>query len=210
MTLEFESLSFERNDQLLFKQMSAIVCSGELLQVEGPNGSGKSTLLRILSGLIMPQEGKVLWQNKLIHRTKDVYQQNMHYLSHQTGLKLHLTVQENLLLSSALKTNCCSIDDLQNTLRALNLFHLRDTKATCLSAGQSRRLSLARLLLIPTPLWILDEPLTALDNEGQQLFKSLVQTHLNQGGIAIIATHQSLHMDSAKRIRLGEKNAILS
>lgn len=195
MTLRIHHLSFERENELLFSGIHDELKPGDILQVRGDNGCGKSTLLRILAGYIQPETGDVLWQDKNIFKTLDTYTQQLGYLGHQNGIKPNLTVYENLKLSSALSGLKIKDDSVKAILRNLNLEHALDTQTIYLSAGQKRRLALARLQLSPARLWILDEPTTALDHSGQQLFADLLKQHVIHSGIAIIATHSDLRID---------------
>ncbi len=192
MKLTIANIAFERNYQFLFSQINCVLNSGEILQVRGVNGSGKSTLLRILSGFIEPHHGTVLWQEQSIFRYRDAYQQFLHYVGHLNGTKSNLTVHENLKLNAALTRSKINSLHLQAILKKMGLTHIANIQAQHLSAGQLRRVSLARLLLHPTPLWILDEPTTALDTEGQELLCDLLNQHVANNGIAIVATHQNL------------------
>lgn len=199
-----KQLAFERHYHFLFKHLNFELCSGELLQVRGNNGTGKSTLLRILAGFIEPHEGQVLWHGKSIFTECDNYQEQIHYLGHQNGLKLQLTIYENLALHFALANKKADFSHLNHMIAQMNLSHQIHTKASQLSAGQLRRLAMLRLIANPVPLWILDEPITALDAAGQQLLMHFLGQHLANKGMAIIATHQNLPFSHIKTIRLGE------
>ena len=202
MTLCLKNLGFERNNQCLLSQINCVVNPGECLQIYGANGSGKSTLLRIIAGFIEPHIGHVLWQDNCIFAKRDSYKENIHYVGHQNGIKPNLTVQENLQLSSALMGK--SVPPTGSLLTQIGLMHYRDTKAALLSAGQLRRLSLARLLINTFKIWLLDEPLTALDGVGQSLLTQVLNQHLANGGIGILATHQALPLaHPIKIIQLG-------
>jgi heme exporter protein A len=207
MTLLIENISFERNFQNLFSAISMDVQPGECLQVNGANGSGKSTLLRMIAGYIEPLEGRILWKNQCIMKHRDDYQQQVHYVGHKNGIKSYLTVFENLKLFSALSNQTVTHQKIYTVLEKMHLRNLIDKQAHYLSAGQLRRLALTRLLLHSVPLWIVDEPTTALDKQGQQLFVDLLQQHLNQKGIAIVTTHHALSCSVNKTIQLGEYNA---
>lgn len=205
MTLIINNLTHERNNQILFTDIQFTLNAGELLQVRGSNGSGKSTMLRILAGYIEPVRGEILWNENSIFEYQDFYQQNVSYLGHQNGIKPYLTVKENLNLSAALANNKVKKITLENVLEKIHLQNLANTAAMQLSAGQKRRLALARLLLNPTTLWILDEPMTSLDAQGQTLLSQLLEKHLKNGGMGILATHHDLPLVT-KTIVLGEKN----
>ncbi len=192
MTLSLNQIAFERNNEYLFHSICHQQQAGEMLQITGANGCGKSTLLRIIAGYLEPQQGDVLWAGKSIFQQLNDYQQQIHYIGHQNGLKPQLTVIENLKLSAALLLSKPALSQLVSILEQLELAHLFDTQALYLSAGQKRRLALARLLLNPRQVWILDEPTTALDSLGQQLLLKLFDKHLAENGIIIVATHQAL------------------
>ncbi len=196
MTLRIQDLAFARNDVLLFSGINDELKSGEILQIRGDNGCGKSTLLRILAGYIQPETGLVFWHDKTIFQTLDTYTQALRYLGHQNGIKPQLTVYENLTLSCALSGIKIQHDVLKKVLHTLHLEQMIKTQAVHLSAGQRRRLALSRLLLSSARLWILDEPTTALDRSGQDLFTDILKNHVKQGGMAIIATHTDLPIES--------------
>jgi heme exporter protein A len=207
MTLVVEQLNYERNYQLLLNDIHFELQAGQWLQISGANGSGKSTLLRILAGFLDPLSGKLSWKNQIISTQKESYQQQLHFIGHQHGVKPYLTVLENLKLAGTLANITSNLEHIQQCAEKMGLPHLLNTYAFNLSAGQMRRLALARLLLSPAPLWILDEPTTALDQAGQALLVNLLNQHLAQGGMAIVATHQQLAIQFEKKsIQLGEQN----
>lgn len=185
--LKVKQLSASRDKRCLFKNLSFELQPGALLLIEGPNGSGKSTLLRILAGLITPESGSIAWQGKPLNPD---YFNHMHFLGHSNGLKLELTVSENLQLASslALKTEPVSTVGL----RELGMMSEVDTPINHLSAGQKRRAALARVFSIAKPLWLLDEPLTALDANTIASVLMLLKNHLRSGGIAVLSSHQSI------------------
>lgn len=192
MNLTITNLAFERNFRCLLNNINFTLTPGELMQIRGTNGSGKSTLLRILAGFIEPTRGTIQWQDKNVALDRDHYQQQIHYVGHQNGIKPYLTVRENLQLNYALANHPKNVEQLEYVLQQFGLQHLTQTQALHLSAGQARRIALARLLLHTTPLWILDEPTTALDEATQIFLTTLLQQHLSAGGIAIVATHHDL------------------
>jgi heme exporter protein A len=208
MILCIKELAFERNNQRLFSQLTTTLVSGDLLEIRGKNGSGKSTLLRIIAGLIDHYEGNIFWNDHPIHRHRDQYTQQMHYVGHQLGIKPRLTVYENIACYAALMLKRPHPQFINTLLKKIHLSHAKNIPASHLSAGQLKRLSLARLLLHPTSLWLLDEPTTALDQEGQGLLSELLSHHFSEGGIAVIATHQkeALH-SSSKTLFLEECHA---
>lgn len=176
----------------LFAPVSFQVTTGEMLLIEGSNGSGKSSLLRLLAGLATPFAGNILWQTKLIQTIREDYANSLHYIGHTNGIKLGLTVQENLQLTHHLSGHAIKkLDQYESLFSDLHLTPYLSTQAKYLSAGQKRRLALAKLFLIKRPLWILDEPLTALDIITQNFFFAQLSLHLQSGGIAIISSHQA-------------------
>jgi heme exporter protein A len=206
--LQIENLAFLRNDVMLFQNLSCQLDAGNILQIVGKNGSGKSTLLRIIAGYIQAEIGNISWHSKSTTEHRDIYQQQLHYVGHHNGVKQNLTAAENLQLCAALRGIACTSSHIKNILEQVGLNHAGNTQASRLSAGQGRRLALARLLLDPAPLWILDEPTTALDSTGQNLLHTLLNQHLANRGLVIVATHQALAlMKPAQTIQLGEQHA---
>lgn len=194
-TLKAESLSCIRDTNILFEDLSFQLSSGEILVVEGRNGSGKTSLLRILSGIRQQDEGIVYWGGEDIQKLGATYRQDMAYLGHLDGIKHELSAVENLELVSIYgKVSDDSIDDALDTI---GLTEKADLKALNLSAGQKRRLALARLLLTDCCLWLLDEPLTALDKAGIALFEQLLKKHVSAGGMVVLSSHHDLNLDGA-------------
>lgn len=205
MKLSLSQLYFERNNQWLLKNISFELHAGELLHIRGANGSGKSTLLRIIAGYIEPTMGNVCWNDKNIYQESENYSQAFHYIGHQNGIKSSLTVRENLQLFSALAHKKITLVQLNALLKKMRLEHIADLSAHHLSSGQLRRLALTRILLYPASLWLLDEPSTALDSEGQELFSQLINQHLHTGGMVIVTAHQTLPKTNIKILQLGEQ-----
>ncbi len=205
MTLCISQLAFERNNEPLFHPIDCTVSTSEILQVRGANGCGKSTLLRIFAGYISPEMGTIFWQGKNIFQQRDEYIQQLCYIGHQNGIKLHLTVSENLKLICALANQKIPHSSFKKILHTMQLENIEHTQAIHLSAGQKRRLALARLLLMNTRLWILDEPMTSLDQAGQTLIADLLNQHIAQGGMAVVATHHDLKM-TGKMLYLPDAN----
>ncbi|MBX3708430.1 MAG: cytochrome c biogenesis heme-transporting ATPase CcmA [Gammaproteobacteria bacterium] len=188
--LHVVNLSCVRQQKLLFSDISFQLKSGEMLLVEGRNGAGKSSLLRLLTGLSTPAKGDIFWQGNAIQQARSEYGENLHFISHFNGIKLGLTVLENLQLIRHFSLSSSSIS-ITSTLERLQLSHYENVLAKDLSAGQKRRLALAKLFLVPKLIWILDEPLTALDINTQTLFLSALDSHLHHGGMAIISSHHT-------------------
>ncbi|MGQ8706875.1 cytochrome c biogenesis heme-transporting ATPase CcmA [Serratia sp. TSA_198.1] len=189
--LEAKSLSCVRDERILFSELSFTVKPGEIIQVEGPNGAGKTSLLRILAGLAQPESGEVCWHGQNTLRHRENYHQDLLFLGHQPGIKTMLTPFENLQFYQAVR----AAPDRQAIWRALEqvgLVGYEDLPVAQLSAGQQRRVALARLWLSECPLWILDEPLTAIDKQGVAELISLFEQHAQQGGMVLLTTHQDL------------------
>jgi len=195
--LVVDQLSCIRQQLPLFANMSFQLDAGAMLLVQGNNGSGKSSLLRLLTGLSTPASGMIRWQGKNIQELRADYWEQLHYLGHSNGIKLGLTVLENLQLASYLTHGIATTID--NTLAELQLDAHKHSLAKQLSAGQPRRLALARLFLLPKKLWILDEPLTALDTHLQALFTAKLTAHLQLGGLAVISSHHAIAVNTEAR-----------
>jgi len=160
--------------------------------------------LRIIAGFIEPQDGSILWKDTCIFKNLGIFQQQIQYMGHQNGIKHHLTLYENCQLSSMLVKNKPSPSIINKVLEQTGLSSFKHIKARQLSEGQRRRFVLARLLLNPAPFWILDEPLSSLDSDGQHLFYGILNQHLSHHGIAVIATHQNCEVSHPmKTIYLG-------
>ncbi len=189
-TLKVENLSITRGNNLLFENFSLTVEPCNLLWVCGDNGIGKTSLLKCLAGLLRPTAGSVLWDDR---PPVTVQYRNVAYQGHQDCLKSTLTVQENLLYWRACYGSTANIADM---LERFNLSQLSTSKAVSLSAGQARRLSLARLQIKSAPLWILDEPGACMDKTGTTLINTLIGEQLKVGGAVIVASHgepENLH-----------------
>ncbi len=200
MTLELSNVTAERHAQQLFYPVSFHLNSGESLQICGANGCGKSTLLRIIAGYLEPHTGHVTWHQN------SIMQSELSYIGHHHGNKMRLTAQENLHLSAALAGKKIQPSQIKSSLERMGLDPTNRAPIMTFSAGQLRRLALARLLLNPTTLWILDEPTTSLDSAGQQLVQDLLDAHLKNGGIAVIVAHQSHVCRDANILQLDSKH----
>ena len=187
MQLTVTMLDSQRSGRPIFSQVGFTLFAGEALALTGPNGSGKSTLLRCLAGLLPVTSGQIVLESDDPELTvSDV----SHYLGHRDALKPALSPREQLVFWQALFGS--ADQSPQEALEAVGLRHAADLPSGYLSAGQRRRLSLARLLVAHRPLWLLDEPTAALDQRSEQMFARLVSAHLEKGGAAIIATHMPL------------------
>lgn len=204
-TFSLHQVSFERHQRVLLDRVDVELHEGEWLEVQGANGSGKTTLLRVMAGLIMPQEGAVRWRGQCVFKERENWQNALHYLGHQSGVKPYLTVLENLRLSAVLAGKNKNVFDVENILKKMGLGLVQNELAVKLSMGQKRRLGLAGLMVSAAKVWILDEPTTSLDVSAQGLFLELLEKHLLDGGMAVVATHQGLQLNRKPRqIVLGE------
>ncbi|CAB1244288.1 cytochrome c biogenesis heme-transporting ATPase CcmA [Vibrio cholerae] len=204
--LEVKNLTAIRDERILFESLSFEIHAGELVQIEGRNGTGKTTLLRIIAGLGECECGEILWQRSKIQSDRESYHQDLLFLGHQTGIKRELTALENLRFYLAVHQQTVDEHAIFQALAKVGLAGREDVPVAQLSAGQQRRVALARLWLSKKPLWILDEPLTAIDKQGVSVLEALFLSHAQQGGIVILTTHQDMFADNPKlrKIRLGD------
>ncbi|MEM7562092.1 MAG: cytochrome c biogenesis heme-transporting ATPase CcmA [Pseudomonadota bacterium] len=198
--LATQNLCCTRNDRILFENLMVSLEPGAMLLVEGPNGSGKTSLLRILTGLRLPESGDVLWRGEPISRLSGDYYEQVNYVGHHDGVKNELSCLENLRLARAM--GIPSSLDLEDVLNQVNLYEYADTEVSSLSAGQKRRLALARLLAKQALLWILDEPFTSLDSTSMSLFSRLFEQHLESDGLIVMTSHHEISLPQSKVTRL--------
>ncbi len=184
-----------RGDRHVLRGVNLSAHPGEVVHVAGPNGTGKTTLLRVLSGLLQPEEGEVRWHGTSINRQRDEYGANMSYLGHENALKGDLTAAENLHYGVGVRLKVHA-PDIDAVLERVGITRCRDLPARVLSAGQRRRLAMARVLLAAAPLWVLDEPFTNLDVKGVAELSAFIGEHARQGGTVVLAAHQSLAIPS--------------
>ena len=194
--LETVGLSCLRGDRLLFKNLSVRVSTGEVVQVHGPNGSGKTTFLRILCGLRPPDGGHVRWRGREVSPGASEVRAEVQYVGHAGGVKLDLTPRENLDVAIALGARPTGTT-ADAALVRLGIGRFRDVPARTLSAGQRRRVALARLLTGAAALWVLDEPFTALDARGVAIIDAMLREHAEAGGGAVIASHHPVALAGA-------------
>jgi len=192
--LRCEKLTCVREDRVLFRDLDFNINAGEIVQVEGPNGVGKTSLFRLITGLSIPYEGKIYWQGTPSLDDRETFYQNLLYIGHKTGIKPELSALENLQFFQKLQPSHKNIEIL-DILAKVGLAGYEDIVAAQLSAGQQRRVALARLWLNDCPLWILDEPFTAIDKSGVKVLEKLFIQHAEQGGIVLLTTHQDLSLD---------------
>ena len=184
----------------MFEGVSLAMGPGEAALLRGPNGIGKSSLLRLLAGFLPPADGTLHWAGADIAEDIGLYRTQLHYVGHLDGVKPVLSVRENVRLYAQLLGNP---QDEDQALDHFGLLSLADLPARYLSAGQRRRLNLARLAAANRPLWLLDEPTVSLDAESVAQLEALIERHLNNGGMAIIATHLDMQINNARILTLG-------
>ncbi len=190
--LNVVQLSCERDDRLLFSNLSFKLCSGEILQIEGRNGAGKTSLLRIIAGLSSSYAGDLFWNSQPLAKVYADFRLDCFFLGHKPGLKLDLTPLENLAWRSRLANTAVSREGLLAALHRVHLAGYEDIPCSHLSAGQLRRVAFAGLVASQASLWILDEPFTAIDAEGVAWLEGLFDEHASQGGMVLVTSHQSL------------------
>lgn len=201
--LEARAISCERERRVLFRDLNLDIKAGELVQIEGANGTGKTTLLRVLTGLSQAYQGEVRWCGEPINKVWFDYQTNMQYLGHAAGIKAALTPEENLRWYAGLAGHLLD-DNLWSVLAQVGLRGYEDVPCYTLSAGQQRRVNLARLYLLPAKLWILDEPFTAIDKSGVAAIEALMSAQVAKGGAVLVTTHQDLSaIAEVRKVSLG-------
>jgi heme exporter protein A len=200
--LEAIKLTCVRGSRRLFKDLSFSIQRGELVELRGPNGSGKTSLLRILCGLAQPAAGEIRWDGKSIRSLGEEYFSAIAYLAHQNAVKDELTALENLRIATGVAGTTLSKAEANEVLAQVGLTQQQNLPARALSAGQRRRLAMTRLLTSGADLWILDEVLTSLDDVAINLSREFITKHLQNGGMAIIATHQDLNLTAPRLQRL--------
>lgn len=196
--LEVNDLGCARGDHRLFSGLSFALSPGELLQVQGPNGSGKTTLLRALCGLLAPEAGEIRWRGESIQELGETYCAELVYLGHHNAIKDELNALENLRINAGLAGQVLDEGQARAALRRMGLRGKEWLPVKVLSQGQRRRVALARLLVCDAPLWVLDEPLAALDVGAVDLMQELIAAHLVNGGMAVFTTHQPLQVNGVQ------------
>ena len=186
-----------RGERLVFRDVGFAIAAGGALQLTGPNGSGKSTLLRLLAGLLRPAAGTLSWDGADALADLPSHARRVAYVGHLDAVKHGLTASENLRFAARVGGG-----DIAAALAAVGLDELADLPARMLSAGQRRRLALARLALSPASLWLLDEPTTGLDARSVERFGAMLSGHRSRGGLAVAATHLPLPLTDAAELAI--------
>ena len=200
--LAVDDLFCERDERILFQNLSFQVDEGQVLQIKGGNGSGKTTLLRILCGFNDNYRGAIRWRGELLTECVEEFRDGALYLGHRVGVSKVLTPRENLMWSGNLRRQV-SVCEIDAALAHLGLQGFEDSQCFTLSAGQHQRVSLARLLVSEARLWVLDEPFTTLDVPGVALLEHLIRQHSSQGGSVLVTTHHALAIDGLTELVLG-------
>lgn len=200
--LQARDLFCERDDRVLFAQLNFTVHAGQVVQVRGSNGSGKTTLLRMVCGLNDRYEGELRWRGQPVQDVADSFYAELLFIGHRVGVSKALTPLENLRWTCALNS-AVSDEQLMAALAEVGLRGFEESQCFTLSAGQQQRVALARLLLSPAQLWILDEPFTTLDVHGVAQLEKMLQQHASAGGAVMVTTHHPLQVENLEVLDLG-------
>lgn len=206
--LSTQGLECVRDDRLLFSDLNLTLGPSQVLQIEGANGSGKTSLLRILCGLRQADEGTVLWRGEDVRSAREDYYAEMVYIGHLPCIKGDLTTAENIQALLDTRSRSASLDEIDGALARVGLAGFEDVPSKALSSGQRRRILLAFLSMAEARLWILDEPLTALDVRGVELMERMILEHRAAGGSVIFTTHHGMQLACEMRsVHLGGEDA---
>lgn len=193
--LRVQGLSAWRDDRCLYRDVDLTLVAGTVIQIRGPNGAGKTTLIKHIAGLSGRRSGQVSWADTDSTEDCDAFKQNMLYLGHLPGVKSALTVAENLKALAACRAILLTDSAISEALLSVRLEGYGDMPCHQLSAGQLRRVALARLFTEPVPLWLLDEPFTAIDQTGVRELEGWLAVHSKQGGVVVLTTHHPLALN---------------
>ena len=209
MALSGTGLGCIRGERLVFQNIDFRLGPGRVLLLHGPNGSGKSSLLRVVAGLLDPAAGEILWRGQPVADDVDAYRAALRYVGHVDAIKPAFTARQNLRFWAELQgiAGAQVSAGVDGALARVGLGMIGDNPARLLSAGQKRRLNLARLMLAPAALWLLDEPTTALDQAGVAMFAEMMAEHGAGGGLAMVATHVDLGLGAVDVLDLGRAPA---
>ncbi|MGA8206243.1 MAG: cytochrome c biogenesis heme-transporting ATPase CcmA [Woeseiaceae bacterium] len=192
--LSGQDLTLFRGERCLFRGVEFALNPGEMLLLEGLNGSGKTSLMRAIAGLLEFETGEIRWNGVPTRDQRQAFHSSLVWMAHRVGFKADLTLTENLDFEASLRP--CASADRDEVFQRLGLSRLKRLPLRSLSAGQQRRVALARMLLSAATLWLMDEPVTNLDRDGRRLVAELVQEHLVRGGMCIMAAHQEVQIDA--------------
>ena len=192
--LSAKELTLIRGESCLFQGLGFALNPGELLLLEGQNGSGKTSLMRAIAGMLSLEKGEIFWNDRPVSRQRQEFHGALVWLAHRIGLKGDLNLVENLRFEASLRPQ---LDvDATAVCERLGIARLKRLPLRALSAGQQRRVALARMLMADVPLWLMDEPFTNLDREGRKLVMELTEEHLLKGGMCVMAAHQDVEIDA--------------
>ena len=191
-----QDLTCIRGERVVFSKLAFSIDEGEVLYLQGPNGSGKSTLLRLMAGLLRPVSGELLWGGENTRDDPEIFRGRLHYVGHQDAVKTALTVEENLTFWAGMSGAEPEKRLVRDALKTFSLTHLAALPARFLSAGQRKRLNLARICASAAPLWLLDEPANSLDTDSVVALRHAIAAHQDKGGMVAVATHEELVSDS--------------
>jgi heme exporter protein A len=199
-----ENLLCIRGERVVFTKLGFSVGSGEALLLLGPNGSGKSSLLRLMAGLLKASAGYLSWDGVPVLEDREAHSARIHYVGHHDAIKPVLSVFENLRFWARLHDSTAGDSTAWAALERLGLARLAEVPGKMLSAGQKRRLNLARLLAAPAPLWLLDEPTVALDRASVKVLEGIIAKHRASGGMVVLSTHADVDLPLARELHLDE------
>lgn len=201
-----ERLGCIRGGRVVFAALDFRIAPTEALVLLGPNGSGKSSLLRVMAGLLRPAAGRLAWGDLAVGEDAEAHAARTHYVGHHDAIKPVLSVAENLRFWARLHDSHAgrAAGAVEHALERFGLAHLRDIPGKMLSAGQKRRTNLARLLAAPSPLWLLDEPTTALDRHSIKVLEQVFAEHRAAGGMVVLSTHQDVDLPGARTMQLDD------
>jgi heme exporter protein A len=199
-----QNLRCIRSERLVFQGLDFSLAEGAALVLVGPNGSGKSSLLRMMAGLLPAAGGVLSWEEEPVYEDLQTHGGRLHYVGHADAVKPVLSVAENLAFWTELRRTKGMKEGVAQALKAFAISHLADIPGRFLSAGQKRRLGLARLLSAPADLWLLDEPTTALDDSAVACLEKAIEEHRDRGGMVVVSTHTKMAITSANVLNLND------